>query len=148
MSGLVERLTARIGETWGPSDWMTIDQPMITAYADLSGDRQWIHIDVERALREGPFGAPVAHGLLIFSLVPAMLAGVPWLEAKAGVNYGTDRLRFVSPVRPGDRIRCHASLTAVQPHGEGARLTTAVVVEVEGQAKPACIADMIGIVFV
>lgn len=148
MSGLVERLTARIGETWGPSDWMTIDQPMITAYADLSGDRQWIHIDVERALREGPFGAPVAHGLLIFSLVPAMLAGVPWLEAKAGVNYGTDRLRFVSPVRAGDRIRCHASLTAVQPHGEGARLTTAVVVEVEGQAKPACIADMIGIVFV
>ncbi|MFL0671434.1 MAG: MaoC family dehydratase [Erythrobacter sp.] len=148
MSGLVERLTARIGETWGPSDWMTIDQPMITAYADLSGDRQWIHIDVERARREGPFGAPVAHGLLIFSLVPAMLAGVPWLEAKAGVNYGTDRLRFVSPVRAGDRIRCHASLTAVQPHGEGARLTTAVVVEVEGQAKPACIADMIGIVFV
>lgn len=148
MSGLVERLTARIGETWGPSDWMTMDQPMITAYADLSGDRQWIHIDVERALREGPFGAPVAHGLLIFSLVPAMLAGVPWLEAKAGVNYGTDRLRFVSPVRAGDRIRCHASLTAVQPHGEGARLTTAVVVEVEGQAKPACIADMIGIVFV
>lgn len=148
MSGLVERLTARIGEIWGPSDWMTMDQPMITAYADLSGDRQWIHIDVERALREGPFGAPVAHGLLIFSLVPAMLAGVPWLEAKAGVNYGTDRLRFVSPVRAGDRIRCHASLTAVQPHGEGARLTTAVVVEVEGQAKPACIADMIGIVFV
>lgn len=148
MSELADRLTTHLGETWGPSAWLTVDQAMITAYADLSGDRQWIHVDVERACREGPFGAPVAHGLLVFSLVPAMLAGVPWLEAKAGVNYGTDRLRFVSPVRAGDRCRCHATLAAVQPYGDGARITTAIVVEVEGQAKPACLADMIGIVFV
>jgi len=147
MNDLVARLQARIGESWGPSDWVSIDQAMIDAYAELSGDRQWIHVDVERARREGPFGETVAHGLLILSLVPGLVVDAPWLEAKAGVNYGSDRLRFVSPVRAGDRIRAHCSLTAVDAHGAGVRVATSVSVEVDGQAKPACVVDMIGIIF-
>ena len=113
----------------------------------MTEDRQWIHVDVERARAEGPFGATVAHGLLIVTLIPAMLEGVSWLEARAGVNYGSDRLRFVAPVRAGDRIRCHAELTGVESHGPGLRVTTAVTVEVEGQDKPCCVVDMIGIVY-
>lgn len=147
MNGIVERLGARIGENWGPGAWLTIDQPMIQAYADLSGDRQWIHVDVDRARAEGPFGETVAHGLLILSLIPAMVADAPWLQARAGVNYGSDRLRFVSPVRAGDRIRAHCSLTAIEPHGVGGRVTTSVSIEIDGQAKPACVVDMIGIIF-
>lgn len=147
MADLLQRLTDRLGETWGPGDWLVIDQSLIDAYAALSGDRQWIHVDVDRARRESPFRETVAHGLLIVTLVPAMLADVPWLEAEAGINYGSDRLRFVSPVRAGDRIRCRAELTGVQAHGAGARVTTAVTVEVEGQQKPACVVDMIGIIF-
>jgi acyl dehydratase len=144
----VEGLRARIGETSPPSEWLVVSQAMIDAFAGLTGDRQWIHVDVERATRESPFGGPVAHGLLVLSLVPQMMtaAGVPWLSSRLGVNYGADRLRFITPVRAGTRIRVQQSLKGVEAYGDGgAKVTTAVVVEIDGQPRPACAVDMIGI---
>jgi acyl dehydratase len=144
----VEGLRARIGEASPPGEWRIVTQAMIDAFAAMSGDRQWIHIDVERASRESPFGGPVAHGLLVLSLVPQMMseAGMPWMSSRLGINYGADRLRFITPVRAGARIRVRQSLKAVEGYGEGgAKVTTAVVVEIDGQPKPACAVDMIGI---
>lgn len=146
MSVDVEALAARVGETFGPGDWVTVDQAMIDAYAEISGDHQWIHVDVDRCAAESPFGGTVAHGLLVLSLVPLLVGEAPWLEAKAGINYGSDKVRFIAPVRAGSRVRAACALTAVEPYGDGARITSRVTVEIEGSDKPACIADMIGIV--
>jgi acyl dehydratase len=146
----VENLQGRIGEQAAPGEWLAVTQPMIDAYAELCGDRQWIHVDVERATRESPFGGTIAHGLLVLSLVPGLMAaaGVPWLVSRVGVNYGTDRLRFITPVRAGAKIRIRQTLKAVEPYGGGgAKVTTEVIVELEGQPRPACAVDMIGILF-
>lgn len=146
-TALASALAARIGESWGPSGWQAVDQPMIDAFAALSGDRQWIHVDPERARRESPFGGTVAHGLLVLALVPALVAPAPWLHARAGVNLGSNRLRFISPVRAGARIRALAELAGVAEQGGGVRITTLVTVELEGSAKPACSVELIGLLY-
>ncbi len=150
MSGIdIERLTAMIGQTLPGGDWVTIDQDMVDQFAVLTGDEQWIHVDVERSERESPFGGTVAHGLFILALVPKLTsdASPPWYEGSIGVNYGADRLRFISPVRAGSRVRASQTLKAVEPYGQGARLTSLVVVEIDGVEKPACSVEMIGLVF-
>jgi acyl dehydratase len=133
----------------GISSWICVDQPMIDAFAAATGDRQFIHIDPAAAAAT-PFGGTVAHGLLTLSLLPAMAGEV--LERPAGaqmsVNYGFDRVRFVSPVRSGARVRGRFELAGYEEQKPGrfqARLT--VVVEIEGEQKPALTADWLTMVF-
>jgi acyl dehydratase len=145
----IERLKGFIGSSLTGSKWVEVAQDMIDVFAKVTGDEQWIHVDVERSNRESPFGAPVAHGLFILSLIPKLTSEVapPWFEGSVGINYGADRVRFISPVKSGSRIRATQTLTAVEPYGPGARMTSHVVVEIEGSEKPACSAEMIGLVY-
>ena len=133
-------LATLVGQTLGSSDWLRVDQARINAFADATGDQQFIHIDPVAAAAS-PFGSTVAHGFLTLSLLP-------WFGEHAfeiddvvmGVNYGLDRVRFPSPVPAGSRLRGHFVLQAYQPLDGGAQLTVEVTVEIEGQAKPACVA--------
>ncbi|MBN9478825.1 MAG: MaoC family dehydratase [Bordetella sp.] len=149
MSMDIEGLKRFIGSSLTGSEWFDVTQEMIDAFAKVTGDEQWIHVDVERSHRESPFGAPVAHGLLILSLIPKLTSeeAPPWFQGSVGINYGADRVRFISPVKAGSRIRAVQTLKSVEPYGPGARMTSLVVVEVEGGEKPACSAEMIGLIY-
>lgn len=135
---------AAVGTTFGPSDWLTIDQKRIDMFADATGDHQWIHVDRERAAK-GPFGKTIAHGNLTFSLINCFLPDLFRGEGmKMAINYGTNRLRFPAPVPVDSRIRATAELVEAEPIGDDAVQTTVrVTIEVEGNAKPACVADII-----
>lgn len=133
-----------VGHDLGVSSWLTVDQDRIDAFADCTGDHQWIHVDPERAASESPLGTTIAHGLLTLSLLPALRAEVGVVpEGVARVlNYGLDRVRFLAPVLSGARIRARVRLTEVAHKGEGRLLLkTENTVEVEGEAKPALVAD-------
>ena len=132
-----------VGQEIGVSDWMTIDQSMIDAFADLTGDRQWIHNDTERAAREAPTGSTIAHGLLTLSLLSMMRNEIGVIPAGTGrsINYGYDKIRFLAPVKPGACIRTRITLAAVTPRGDGFLINTRNAVEIEGEEKPAMIAD-------
>jgi acyl dehydratase len=132
------------GRELGTSDWVTVDQPRIDQFAACTGDRQWIHVDVERARREGPFGGP--HGYLTLSLVAAMLMeiGVIPPDAASGLNYGLDKVRFLAPVKAGARVRARVALLSAQPQDGGrALLKLDCKLEIEGEAKPAVIAEVL-----
>jgi acyl dehydratase len=120
---------------------MEITQERIDLFADATGDHQWIHVDPERAA-QGPFGATIAHGYLTLSLIPTLGGGrLPVTGAKMGINYGLDRVRFIAPVKAGSRIRARRKLLEVK-EGEGfVQLKVEVTVEIEGQNKPACVAE-------
>jgi acyl dehydratase len=137
-------LLARVGEKLGTSDWLLVDQARINAFADATGDHQWIHVDPERAAA-GPFGATIAHGYLTLSLVNVFLPHIAEVRNIAmGVNIGTNRLRFLTPVRVNSRIRGTGELTAAEAAGPHAvQATIRVTVEIEGAEKPACIVDTI-----
>jgi acyl dehydratase len=139
---LLESLRATIG-TVRHSDWMVVDQTMIDRFADATLDHQFIHVDPARAAAT-PFGGTVAHGFLTLSLLSHLDASIPRPELpplKMGVNYGLDRVRFVSPVRSGSRIRAAATLTGIEEKSPGLfQQTMDMVVEIEGQEKPALIA--------
>jgi acyl dehydratase len=142
-----DNLLDLVGQSIGTSSWIKVEQSRIDAFAECTGDRQWIHIDVERARRESPFGAPVAHGFLTLSLLPIatyeLLSG---LNATQSVNYGIDKLRFMSPVLAGSRVRNHMKLLAAEPREDGwTLLRTENTVEIEGQAKPALVAVSLGL---
>lgn len=133
-----------IGKELGVSDWLTVDQEKINAFADCTGDHQWIHVDVERARRESPFGTTIAHGYLTLSLLPAMQFSVGTFPTgvKAGLNYGSDKVRFINPVKAGARIRDRITLVGAEDKGGGRVLmTTRHTVEIEGEEKPALVAD-------
>ncbi len=132
-----------VGQELGVSDWVTVDQPMIDAFAELTGDRQWIHTDPARAAREAPTGTTIAHGLLTLSLLPAMRNAVGVIPEDAGraINYGYDRVRFLAPVPPGSRLRTRVVLAAAEERGQGWLITTQNTVEVAGGVKPAMVAD-------
>jgi acyl dehydratase len=134
----------------GPSDWHEVTQPMIDRFADLVGDRQWIHVDVERARVESPYGTTVAHGNLTLSLIDGLRKDLTeWSGFKLGVNYGWNRVRFPAPVPAGTRVRCYAQIAEVSDLGEGwYQVITRFTVEVEGSEKPACVADSVGRVLV
>jgi acyl dehydratase len=135
-----------IGRELGASDWVAVDQERIDRFAECTGDRQWIHVDVERARRESPFGGPVAHGYLSLSLVAplAMEVGVVPPDAAAGLNYGLDKVRFIAPVRAGARVRTRVSLRAVEPQDGGRQLLKLqCTLDIEGEAKPALVAEML-----
>ena len=138
-----------VGTVVGISDWITVPQSMINMFADTTLDHQFIHVDEERARTESPFGGTIAHGFLTLSLLSAMnFDCVPKIrEQTMGLNYGFDRIRFMSPVRPGARIRGHFTLADTRFRGAGMLMTTYdVSVEIENEKKPAMTATWITIV--
>ena len=140
-------LAQHIGKDLGPSDWITVDQPMIDKFAEATGDHQWIHVDVERAKREMPGGKTIAHGYLTLSLVPRLASTLVKVTAVSrGVNYGSNKVRFTSTVPAGSRIRLTQKIVKVEPvDNNGVRVTSEVKMEVEGQERPALVAEIMGI---
>ena len=140
-------LAQHVGKELGPSDWITVDQAMIDQFAEATGDHQWIHVDVERARREMPGGKTIAHGYLTLSLVPRLAATLVKITNVArGINYGSNKIRFTNVVPAGARVRLHQKLLKVEPlEGHGVRVTSEVRMEVEGQERPALVAEIIGI---
>lgn len=135
-----------VGRELGISSWVTVDQDRIDQFAACTGDRQWIHVDVERAKRESPFGGPVAHGYLILSLVAAMVMelGVIPPDATTGLNYGLDKVRFIAPVKAGARVRCRASLVSAEPQSGGRMLLKLhCTLEIENEPKPALVSELL-----
>lgn len=140
-----DELRAATGRHLGWTDWTEITQERVNRFADATGDYQWIHVDVERAKRDSPFKQPIAHGYLTISLAPVLLPQVVQVEGvRMAVNYGLESMRLPAPVPAGARLRMAAELKDVRDMpGGGARVTFGMVFEVEGGAKPACIADAI-----
>ncbi len=136
-------LQSLVGEDLGHSDWFSVDQPMIDAFAHATGDHQWIHVDPQRAAA-GPFGATVAHGFLTLSLLPLMGASAFEIkDTRMGVNYGLNRVRFPAPVPVGSRLRGVFKLLSYEVLEGGAQLTTQVTMEREGSTKPVCVAESV-----
>lgn len=136
-------LAQAAGSELGTSDWVEIDQARIQAFADATGDHQWIHLDEERAARESPYGTTIAHGYLTLSLLPRLNQQILQVEGlKASINYGLDKLRFPSAVPAGKRVRCHLKLISLEPAGEGRYLGRYLsTIEIEGGDRPACVAE-------
>jgi acyl dehydratase len=134
-----------IGEELGVSDWKEIDQKRIDAFADVTEDHQWIHVDVDRARAESPYGATIAHGFLTLSLIPTLSKGNYRVEnAKMGINYGLNRVRFLAAVTAGSRIRVRSELVdAAKVDDNTVNLTVRHTVEIDGSDKPAAVADLI-----
>jgi acyl dehydratase len=137
-------LSALVGQEVAVSDWISINQERIDQFAQATGDRQWIHVDEERA-RKGPFGSTIAHGLLTLSLIPAFFdSALCVLETRMGVNYGLNRVRFTAPVPVGSRLRARLTLLSSEPiEQNGFQMVWSVSVEREGAAKPVCVAESI-----
>jgi acyl dehydratase len=135
-------LKSLVGQEIGTSSWVTVEQERIDKFAEATGDHQWIHVDPERA-KDGPFGSTIAHGFLTLSLIPALAWEVYTVEgARLSVNYGLNKLRFISPVAVGSRVRAQLTLTAVEDvPGDALQVTTTVTIELEGAPKPAAVAE-------
>ena len=138
-----EEIEAAAGEEIGTTDWVEIDQDRVNQFADATGDHQWIHVDVEKA-KEGPFGGTIAHGYLTLSLVPWLGSQVFTLDTPgAKLNYGVNKVRFPNPVRVGSRIRATVKINGVSDVPAGKQLTVGYTVEIEGEDKPACVAESV-----
>jgi acyl dehydratase len=137
-----------VGEEFGPSEWVTIDQKRIQMFADATGDHQWIHVDEERCKREMPGGKTIAHGLLTLSLLPALTGSFFKIEGSTRIfNYGANKIRFMDMVACGSRVRVHQKVLKVLPFRNGGFfLTSEMSVEIEGQEKPALIAESIALI--
>lgn len=134
-------LAAHAGTLLGRSDWVTVDQSMIDAFAHLTGDRHWIHVDVQRASRDMPDGRTIAHGLLLLSLIPDLQHQIYAVEQRgAGLNYGYDKIRFTGQVQVDSRVRLALALVAAEPHAMGTRVVTDATIEIEGSDRPALVA--------
>jgi acyl dehydratase len=142
-------LLQHVGETLGPSEWLTVTQEMIDKFADATGDHQWIHVDVERAKKELPGGKTIAHGYLTLSLLPRLAPTLMKVETRRrGVNYGSNRVRFTAPVPAGARIRLKQRLVKVEPvEDNGFRITSEMTMEVEANSRPAMVAETLSIVY-
>jgi acyl dehydratase len=136
------------GKELGTGDWLLIDQDRINRFADATGDHQWIHVDVERASREAPGGTTIVHGYLTLSLVPVLSHSVFKIRnRKRSLNYGSDKVRFISPVKSGDRIRLRQRLLSAVAVEGGQRLTFESTVEIEGQERPALVIQNISVAY-
>ncbi|MBI1377418.1 MAG: dehydratase [Frankiales bacterium] len=143
-SGLAE-LEAAVGSHLGHGGWHTVTQEQIDAFADATGDHQWIHVDPQRAAG-GPFGTTIAHGFLTLSLIPMLVQDVYRVDGLSmGVNYGSDRVRFPSPVPVGSRVRAGVELVSLTPASLGVQALTRVTVEIDGSDRPGCVADMLSL---
>ncbi|MGK2875011.1 MAG: MaoC family dehydratase [Nocardioides sp.] len=138
-----DEVTAAIGEHLGYSEWLTVDQKRINTFAEATGDFQWIHVDVEKAAA-GPFGTTIAHGYLTLSLVPLLGQEVfTFTGWPAALNYGTEKVRFLTPVKVDSRIRAGVEIVAAEPSGQGLRVVLRYTVEIEGEPRPACVAETV-----
>jgi len=138
-----DELDAAVGEELGTSDWLTVDQERVNAFADATGDHQWIHVDVERAAT-GPFGGTIAHGYLTLSLIPRFSAQIFSLQTPgARLNYGVNKVRFPHPVRVGAKLRATATLAEVSDVPAGKQMVVRYVVEIGGEDKPGCVAETV-----
>ncbi|MEZ0538250.1 MaoC family dehydratase [Fibrella arboris] len=145
--------TAHAGQELGTTDWVTISQEQIQLFADATGDHQWIHLEPDRAARESPYKTTIAHGFLTLSLAPHLLADIYKVESvKMGINYGANKIRFTNAVPSGSQVRMkawlhHAEPTNANEDSDGVRAIIECVFEVEGQTKPACVAELIMLLF-
>jgi len=142
-------LLQHVGEELGPSEWLTVTQEMIDKFADATGDHQWIHVDVERAKKEMPGGKTIAHGYLTLSLLPQLAPTLMKVEKRRrGLNYCSNRVRFTAPVPAGARVRLRQKLVKVEPvEDNGFRVTSEMTMEVEGNSRPAMVAETLGIIY-
>jgi acyl dehydratase len=141
----LERLPDFVGSEFGVSDWLLIDQERVNKFAEATGDYQWIHVDVERATRE--MGGPIAHGYLTLSLIPYLSAGLHVTGVTRAIIYGANRVRFTNVVRVGQRVRLRQKLLSVECKSGGLQMNTEQTIEIEEQDRPACVAEMITILY-
>ena len=142
----IDELKEQIGKPIGPSDWVEVTQEDINKFAEVSRDDQWIHVDVERAERESPFGTTVAHGNLTLSLIDGLrLQLISQQGVKMGINYGWNKVRFPAPVPAGSKVRATAEIQTVEELGDGwVQVATKFILEREGGEKPVCVAESVG----
>jgi acyl dehydratase len=139
-------LAGLVGTEVGVSDWLEISQDRVNKFADATGDHQWIHVDVERATKE--IGGPIAHGYLTLSLIPFLSAGMlPVKGVTRGINYGSDKVRFTNMVRIGKRVRLRQKLIGVEAKAGGLQLKNECTIEIEGEARPACVAETLSVIY-
>ena len=139
-------LAGLVGQEVGVSDWHEITQDRVNKFAEATGDHQWIHVDVERANKE--MGGPIAHGYLTLSLIPFLSAGLmPVKGVSRGINYGSDKVRFVNMVKISKRVRLRQKLLGVEPKAGGVQIRNECTIEIEGEAKPACIAETLSLLY-
>jgi len=140
----IDELRPRVGTEIAVSDWLEVTQEHIDEFAEATGDRQWIHVDPERAARESPYGRTVAHGFLTLSMLSRFLSeSITVTGMRMGINYGFDRVRFTGPVPSGTRIRAHFTLAKLEDIANGVQMTWGVTVEREGAERPVLVADWI-----
>ncbi len=146
----IDELRSLVGQEIATSDWLEVTQAMIDTFAEVTGDHQWIHVDRERAKKESPFGTTIAHGFLTLSLITRLHGQSVDVRAnkKMGINYGLNRLRFVSPVKSGAKIRSRSSVKAIDDFEGGVLVTWGILVEIEGGEKPALVAEWLGRIYV
>jgi acyl dehydratase len=143
-----EELPSLVGQEVGVSEWVMIDQDRINKFADAAGDHQWIHIDVERAKTDLPAGKTIAHGYLTLSLLPMLGAAIMRVTGVSrGINYGSNKVRFLNMVPVGSRLRGRQKLLSAEPKSGGMQLISEFTVEIEGQDRPALIAETIGLIY-
>ena len=148
LTATFESLPALAGREIGVSDWLTIDQARINLFAEATGDRQWIHVDHERAKKEMPGGRTIAHGYLTLSLIPVLIQDLLKIEGLTrGINYGSDKVRFTSMVPEGSRVRARQKMLSVAPKGGGLQLISEITIEIEGEKRAACVAETIAIIY-
>ncbi|HEV7870035.1 MAG: putative enoyl-CoA hydratase 1 [Modestobacter sp.] len=140
----VDGVKSLVGKDLGTTDWVEITQEKVNLFADATGDHQWIHVDPERARKESPFGGPIAHGYLTLSLAPLFLPQLMnFTGFSMGVNYGTEKVRFPSPVPVGSKLRAGAVIDDVTDIKGGIQMQVTITFEVEGSSKPACVATLV-----
>lgn len=140
----IEEMKTYMGKEIGVSDWFDVTQERINAFADATGDHQWIHVDIERAQKESPYKTPVAHGYFTLSLAPKFMWEIYKMEGvKMGVNYGVNKVRFPAPVPAGSRVRMHAVLQELEDIENGVQAIMQLTFEREGQDKPVCVAESV-----
>lgn len=141
-------ILAWVGKEIGVSDWFVITQDQIDTFAKLTGDDLWIHVDPERARTGMPDGKTIAHGFFTLSLIPFLVRSVYRITHRGtGLNYGSNRVRYVSPVQVGSRIRLKQSITAAEPVENGMKITSECVIEIEGKTRPALVAEFLMVVY-
>jgi len=147
-SATFDTVASLAGQEIGVSDWVEITQDRINAFADATGDHQWIHVNVEMAKQMMPGGKTIAHGYLTLSLIPWLTGGMLQVEGVTrGINYGSNKVRFTNMVPVGSKLRARQKLLGVEPKGGGLQLTNEVTIEIEGQQRPACVAETISIIY-
>ena len=145
----LEQLKSLVADEMGPTAWVTISEEMVARFADVTHDHQWIHLDAERAREESPYGVPIVHGLLTLSLYPYLGRQLLKINGVSRViNYGANRVRFPNAVTVGARVRARQTVRSVERiNADAVRMTSAFVIESEGQAKPACVAETVALIY-